>query len=183
MNNKDSHSISSGKFFLIVLILFLTVGQFNLAEGFLAYNYGSGKAAAKNIHYTVTDQKVFINYDLYGKPGKEYTVKLILRRESKPGYSYIPAIISGDVGKDQSAGKNKLIVWNIGREIPGGLEGKDYYFEITVHQNPSGSGLLTWLGIGAAAVAATATYFILSNNSANHTVQKGAAFPPPPGRP
>ncbi len=170
------------------LFLFLTITFFAIqTSAFSNVTFTkSGKpgSTVENVRYSVADQKVIINYDLNGTAGKQYSIKLILKKQSDQNYQYIPSVVSGDVGKNQSPGKDKQIVWDISEEFPGGLFGKDYYFVVEATEINNNPSILSWIGVGVAAVAATATYLIISKKISNNNSSSGSSsFPLPPGRP
>ncbi len=138
----------------------------------------------ENVHYAVSNGDVIINYDLMGLPNQKYKVTVELRRGSDSSFSYVPKILSGDVGVGKFAGKGREIIWDFNQEFPDGLPGKDYYFVVSAQKISSSPPILTWIGMGAAAVAATATYLIISKkNGSLASGSSGVSFPPPPGRP
>ncbi len=146
---------------------------------------GNNNAKVANVHFSIVNNNVIINYDLLGKPGNKYNVSLYLKRASDTGYVYTPQMVTGDIGRNQVAGLNKRIVWKIGDEIHGGLTGNDFYFEVNAVAQKESKSFLSWIGIGAAALAATVTYFIISHNYNKGRSPAGSlsTYPLPPGRP
>ena len=114
--------------------------------------------------------------------GDDLKVALILRKESDPQFSYTPEKVTGDVGIGHFLGKNMKILWDTGEEFPNGLEGSDYYFEVSGEPIARVSkGPYLWIGAGAALLAGSiVTYVILSGGE--ESPQPGG-FPYPPGRP
>lgn len=148
--------------------------------------FGQGdNVKVENVHYTVTNGRVIINYDLVGNPGNTCTVRVFLKRDNYDSFNYTPQNISGDIGEGILPGKNKEIVWNIEDVFSNGLPYKDYYFivEAKAEDNDGDSGLLSfsWLKIGVAAVVAATTVFFITRTNDSGT--SGSSFPPPPGRP
>lgn len=174
----------NSKVILFTLLLALIVGQSGSLSNVLAYKDNTSNGKVENVRYSVKNQRVIVNYDLIGVQGKHYTVQLILKKESDSSYQYIPNMLSGDVGRQQSPGNDKQIEWNISEEFPGGLFGKDYYFEVNAKEINNSPSLLSWVGIGVAAFAATATYIFISKKVTNGKASPGnSSFPLPPGRP
>ena len=138
----------------------------------------------ENVHYTVNNGSIIIRYDLMGLPNKNYKVTVELRKESDSSFFYVPKIVSGDIGIGKFAGKGREITWAFNQEFPDGLPGKDYYFVVSAQELSGSPRFLTWIGMGVAAVAATATYLIISKKNARpYSGSPGVSFPPPPGRP
>lgn len=135
-----------------------------------------------NVHFVISDLKVVVTYDLYGEPGTEYDVSLVLRKRDDPSFRYSPKELSGDVGLGKYAGTNREIVWNMGNDFPQGFVGNDFYFVVNAKKVSvkHSSGILTWIGAGAVAVAAAVTYVIVTNNGGPTSP---ASYPTPPGRP
>ncbi|HTR81114.1 MAG TPA: hypothetical protein VMM58_05730 [Bacteroidota bacterium] len=114
--------------------------------------------------------------------GEIYNVAVSLRRKSDPHFLYRPRLVSGDVGRGQFGGKNLKIVWDVGRELPNGLAGSDYFFEVRVRPVEINSRKKTlWMAAGAALLAGgVVTYVVLSQSQ---ETQSNNGFPAPPGRP
>ncbi len=148
---------------------------------------GSDEVKVENVHYTISDGRVIINYDLIGNPDNTYNVQLILKRENYSSYNYSPRKITGDAGTGKFAGKNKEIVWNVNEEFPQGLPYNDYYFivkasELDKEEKSSGFFTFSWLKAGVvAAVAVAAIIFVSSKSKGSGSA--GSSLPGPPGRP
>ncbi|NJD22513.1 MAG: hypothetical protein FIA82_07560 [Melioribacter sp.] len=135
----------------------------------------------ENVHYTVTNGKVFVSYDLLGNSDQSYKVSLTLRKADNKSFVYIPKTVSGDIGEGRFAGNNKGIIWEIKNDFPDGISGEDFYFVVQAEKVEGGSNIFMWAGIGIAAIVATVTYIIVgSSRDANNPK---SSFPPPPGRP
>ena len=144
------------------------------------------KVKIENVHYTVSDGRVIINYDLIGDPNNTYNVQLTLKRQNYDAYNYTPNKVSGDVGTGKFAGKNREIIWNVNDEFPQGLPYSDYYFIVTANESgkkgeSSGFFTFSWLKAGVVAAVAVATIIFISKNK--KTGSSGSSLPGPPGRP
>ncbi len=139
-------------------------------------------AVVTRVHFAVSGLRVTVSYDLQGDPSATYNVSVILRSRSDPAFEYEPKALSGDIGVGKYAGPDKEIVWDMGKEFPQGLHGSGYYFVVDARKVSSGhsTGILTWLGAGAVAVAAVITYVIVTRNGGPASP---ASYPNPPGRP
>jgi len=175
-----NHSFLFTGLFVLILLFFSSEGRAEILTKIL----GSTGQLVENVHYTVDNGSVIINYDLLGIPNKKYKITVELRKGSDSAFSYVPRILTGDVGIGMFAGRNRQIVWALDQEFPDGLPGKDYYFVVHAVEINNNSKFLTWLGVGAAAVVATATYIIVSKKSYTQSpFSQNVSFPPPPGRP
>ena len=137
-----------------------------------------------NIRFETRDTNVTISYDLAGPVDAEYTIVVSLRKEGDAAFRYAPKDLRGDVGTGRSAGRNKKIIWNISREFPNGLEGTDYYFEISTEEASLSSHFGWLIGAGAAVVGASivAAVLLSSHDNASPAAEL-SGFAPPPGRP
>ena len=167
-------------FILTCFILFQSSGYAELP----LMNSTARKVKIENVHFGVENGNVIINYDLLGYPAKNYIVRIFLKKGNDVNYQYEPRIVSGDVGKGKFAGRNKRIVWAFNKEFPDGLPGKDYYFVVNAEELNKSPHLLAWIGVGMAAIAATATYMVVvKKSSLPNNNSPDISFPPPPGRP
>jgi hypothetical protein len=157
-----------------ILILLL------IGEGIpLSYARAADKVEVLNIRFEVVGNNVNIYYDLHGPANGEYTVSVILKRDTS-SFEYTPIIITGDIGEVDGSGTNKKITWNILKEIPQGFEGGDFYFRIRVELVPPTS--YTWLYItGGVVVAGGAAALLLLGSSSKDVTNQD--YPLPPGRP
>ena len=57
-------------------------------------------------------QQIYITYDLQGSPGK-YEIKLFVKSNNSYSWSSALKSVSGNVGPNQSTGKNKQIIWDV----------------------------------------------------------------------
>jgi hypothetical protein len=153
----------------------------------------------KNIRWEVQGETVVITYDLYAPLSDKCDVVVVLRRESDKSFEYRPKSASGSVGKGIFAGKNLVIRWSYLKDIPAGLTGEDYYFEITATRVESAiavqpeakeeGGGSTWLWIvGGVVVTGGAAALLLlggSNDSGGGGSGGGSTseLPAPPSRP
>ncbi len=133
------------------------------------------------VSYSMRDSNVVVHYDLAGPDDKPYEVQLVLKRQTQPFFKMMPIDVSGDVGTDVHPGQNKTIVWHIYKDVPYGLDGDDFYFEVSVTrlgEKKSGSSWLLYVG-GAIIGGAAAVYF---GTDLFHK-PGGSSIPSPPSRP
>lgn len=122
------------------------------------------------------DNKVQISYEFEGDAGKEYEIKVTLKRSSTPKYSYSPSSIAGDVGKGKYANKKNLIVWNLTNKEAETLTDTDYYFEITAIEVKG--GIPWYYYVGTAVVGGGAAAVLLMKKKTEETPAATTAMPP-----
>lgn len=71
---------------------------------------------ASNITVSPTEDKLIVTYDLDGKKGKVYFVKLNFKNED--GSIIKPETLNGDIGKVES-GPGKAVVWDLYKDVNG----------------------------------------------------------------
>lgn len=135
----------------------------------------------RNVSYSMKDSDVVVHYNLSGPADKSYRVQLILRRTTQPSFRMMPVDVSGDVGTVRRPGPDKQIIWHLYKEIPYGLSGDDYYFEVRVSViNGKGPGISWLYYVGIMVGGAAAVYF--GTNLFNKP-GSGSSIPAPPPRP
>ncbi len=137
--------------------------------------------SVSNVYYTMKDSNAVVHYDLSGPTDKPYEVQLVLRRETQPFFKMQPIDVTGDVGSEEHPGKNKEIVWHLYKDVPYGLDGDDYYFQVSVTLlgvKKSGASWLYYVG-GAILGGAAAVYF----GTDLFNKPGGSSIPAPPLRP
>ncbi len=144
-----------------------------------AQEKGGGERTS-NIKWVLKGEVIVINYDLKGSPDTKYEISTVMKREGDPSFSVDPGTVEGDVGVGLFAGINKEIRWFYRRDIPQGLQGTDYYFEIHVKPVKEGSNLIYYV-IGGAAVAGGIIALLVSKGQ--NTSVPPLDLPTPPGRP
>jgi hypothetical protein len=165
----------------VSFLIALSIVTFNVNP---AYSAGGDRSPAvvTKVHFAVSGLRVTVSYDLQGDPSATYDVSVVLRSRSDPAFGYEPKALSGDIGVGKYAGPGKEIVWDMGKEFPQGMHGSGYYFVVDARRVSAGNstGILTWLGAGAVAVAAVITFAIVTRNGGPTSP---ASYPNPPGRP
>ena len=73
---------------------------------------------------------VIVRYELHGTPGKKYRVNLLLSDNGGDSFTIHPSTLWGDVGRHVTQGTDKVIYWNVKRDIPQGLHGDDFVFAV-----------------------------------------------------
>ena len=141
----------------------------------------SQEVAVTNVTFTLVGRNVIIHYNLSGPPKKMFNVVVTLRREGDPEFRFVPIDISGNVGKGPYAGIDREIVWHMYRDIPSGLEGDNYYFQVTASVlNSGGSPWFYYVG-GAIILGGSAAAVLYKLESTAKSA--GSNFPTPPIRP
>jgi hypothetical protein len=135
----------------------------------------------QNVRYEIVGLKVMIRYDLEGPLGRDYIVKLVLKREQSSSFLHFPKSVAGDVGEGSFVGVGRKIDWELLKDFSQGLEGNDFYFVIEVELKPKGTSFLWYLGGSAAVIGGVGAYFLLKGSKSEPSAQGG--FPVPVGRP
>src|SRR5690349_14703437 len=99
--------------------------------------YGQWRTSVSNVRFQAEQSKVTITYDLAGSQEDEYDVGVTLRKESDKTFKLVPADLQGDAGRGRFAGQHRKITWNLSKELPQGLAGSDYYFEVSAEKTTS----------------------------------------------
>ncbi len=141
----------------------------------------SQEVKVSDVSFSMQDSNVVVRYDLSGPKNRNYKVTVALRRKGDPGFKFRPMDVSGDVGNGEFAGTDRHIVWRMYKEIPDGLYGNDYYFQVTATLLGGGGGI-SWLYYvgGAVVVGGTAAAVIYKSQSSKNGSNP---LPQPPGRP
>jgi hypothetical protein len=135
-----------------------------------------------NVRFEIVGTKIVVRYDLEGEANKDYTVKIILRREHNQSFLHIPKSVAGEIGEGRFAGQNRQVTWDVLKEFPQGLEGDDYYFVIEVEIVSSGISPLWYIGGGVGIVGGVVGY-LLSKGGSEAVTPTSDVFPKPIGRP
>ena len=122
------------------------------------------------------DNKIQINYEFQGDVDKEYEIKVTLKRSSASTYNYIPAALTGNVGKGKYANKKNMIIWNLTKKEAETLTDTDYYFEITAIEVKG--GIPWYYYVGTAVVGGGAAAVLLMKKKTEETPAATTALPP-----
>jgi len=98
-----------------------------------------------------------------------------------PTFKMRPHDVSGDIGDNEQTGQDRMIVWHLYKDVPYGLDGNDYYFEVSVTRLGENKGGTSWLVyVGGAVLGGVAAVYFGTN-----LFQKsgGSSIPSPPLRP
>jgi hypothetical protein len=125
-----------------------------------------------------------ITYQLSASREKSYDVNIVLRRESDKSFAVIPRSVSGDVGVGKFAAGVRQIRWNFKKDVPQGLTGDDYWFDITAREVVESGGSNWWIYAGGgAAVVAGVIVLVGGGSSGGSTPANGgnnSTLPDPP---
>jgi len=134
-------------------------------------------------NFEAAEGKIFIYYEIKGDAGKEYDVKVKLKRTGDPSFELVPAVMVGDVGKGKFAGGKKTIIWHLNSDEEAMLTGEDFYFDVTAEEIIEGGGIPWYVWAGGAAVGGGVAAFLLLKKSSNDGGSGDVNLPSPPGRP
>ncbi len=136
-----------------------------------------------NLDWRLDQNVVTVTYDLLGAAEKTYTVSIELRRDNDSHFKLVPKSVSGYVGTGKFAGLNRTIIWDYRRDVPQGLPGDGYYFEIVVKEILPRSYSWLYYLLGGAAVAGGGVAYYLSNQQKAQSPSGTSELPGPPARP
>ncbi len=161
---------------LIVMFVQFPAHAWTIAESLISED----EIRVNVVDVRVQDQTIVIIYDLIAAMDETYEVNIVLLREKNPSFQFVPRSVAGYVGEGKFAGTSREIKWNYKNDLPRGLEGEGFYFEITVNKVGGGSPWL-YIVLGAAAAGGGAAALLLGKKG---TTQTGAnELPGPPARP
>jgi len=91
----------------------------------------------ENINFQQTEEdQVIVTYDIVGSSNQTFDVELWLSLDGGTSFPTQPKTVSGDVGKDVSAGQGKRIIWQVLYDIRK-LEGSDFVFKVVAREKIS----------------------------------------------
>jgi len=171
-------SIEAGKVISKTVELIPDIGYIDYTRNF---RYALGLTDnLRNVMYQQDGDNLIIYYDLDGETQKEYNVELFVRGIDDPTIEYIPQNISGDIGEGKFVGIRRVILWDVGKDFPGGLEDEQYSIELRVEEE---SGGLAWYYyVGAGVLAAVAAVLLNPPGNGDDTPTPTTLIDPP-GRP
>jgi len=158
---------------MIALILFMIVPSRVSAD--------DEPVAVKNIKWVLRRNTVVITYELQGPLNESYEIGLTLLRESNASFQFVPKSVSGDIGSVELVKSDCEIRWDLTKDVPSGLKGEDFYFEITV--TPAGGGWGTAATIMALIGAGIVAIVVLRFAEKAPPEETTTALPVPPPRP
>ncbi|HZY09729.1 MAG TPA: hypothetical protein VFF29_01100 [Bacteroidota bacterium] len=135
-----------------------------------------------SVDWKVVGDIILITYDLVGSTEESYEISVVLLREKDPSFKAIPKSLAGDVEKGNFVGKGREIRWEYKKDFPEGLQGEDFYFEVSVQTISGGSSLL-YIVIGGAVAAGGAVALLGGKKSESTPGPPGTELPSPPPRP
>lgn len=134
----------------------------------------------ENIEWRIEGDIVIITYNLIAPAEDAYHVEVMLLNEGDLSFKLVPRQVSGAVGEGRFAGSRRVIRWEYKKDIPQGLSGGDYYFEISIERV---GGMSPWIYVaaGAAAVGGAAAFLLGGKKSEGQPFP--GTLPDPPSRP
>ena len=170
MSNNYSVILKAHQLFLF---LFIVMGSVAVAQNELDLNEMRKKAQQaqanpQQLKYLIVDVQekdglFTIKYDLNDSQEDEYSVTLVLFRESNSRFSLKPKTLTGDIGQGKFSGNGRQIIWDSRRDLKQALVGNDFYFVLYITKIEPSHFPWTWVGIGG--VAAGAAILLLSHKS------------------
>jgi hypothetical protein len=147
----------------------------------------SQEPAVQNVRFTQrADSNVEVTYDLIGNPAKKYSVRLsLVKSGSRAAFPISKESLSGNVGQAVSPGRRLIIIWNLPKDYPRGLEGEGFVFIVEVFEPKRGSSAKPWIIGGLTAVGGGVAILIAMSGGGggNGGGGAGAVLPLPPDFP
>lgn len=138
-----------------------------------------------NQDWKIEGNVVTITYDLIGVAEKSYVIDVALLREDDSRFRLTPKSVQGNIGEGVSAGLSRKIVWEYRKDVPQGLAGEGYYFEIVARIHEAGGGSWLYYLLGGVVAAGGAAGYLLTNKAKTETgsTPTSTELPGPPARP
>jgi hypothetical protein len=172
MSNNYSVFLKTQQLFLLLFIVMsgVAVAQDDLDIIEIRKKAQQTQANPQQLKYQIVDVQekdglYTLKYDLNDSNVYEYSVTLVLFRESNPQFSFKPKTLKGDVGQGKYAGNGRTIIWDSQQDLKQALVGNDFYFVLYIQKIEPSHFPWTWVGIGG--VAAGAAIILLSHKSSN----------------
>ena len=139
----------------------------------------------RNQEWKVEGNVVVVTFDLDGPSEKIYIVSVVLLREDDSRFRLTPKSVQGNIGEGVSAGLSRKIVWEYRKDVPQGLAGEGYYFEIVARIHEAGGGSWLYYLLGGVVAAGGAAGYLLTNKAKTETgsTPTSTELPGPPARP
>ncbi len=135
-----------------------------------------------NVDWKLQGDIIMITYDLSWTADDNVEVNIVLLNEYDKSFKVVPQTVSGDIGEGKFLGTSRRIQWDYLKDIPAGIQGEGYYFEV----NADKVGGTPWLYIVAGAAAVGGAVALLSgskSSSGGGGTPPGNDLPLPPSRP
>jgi hypothetical protein len=127
------------------------------------------EAKVANARWSVQGNEIVIVFELIAPADKTYKISVVLRREGDKSFAVVPKNVSGAIGEGKYAGQRE-VRWAFRKDVPTGLTGNDFWFEISADE-------IIETG-GAAAVLAGGVIYGIVN--ASKPASGPAKLPTPP---
>jgi hypothetical protein len=168
----------------ISYVALVSLMLFYLPVGSFAQDPRDVSPRLTNLDWKIEGNVVTVTYDLLGSVDKTYVVAVALLRENDPRFKLVPKSVSGNIGIGKFAGTGRVIVWDYRKDIPQGLFGDGYYFEVIVTEATGNSNTWLYYLLGGAAVAGGgAAYLLQIQSKSPPSAGPSSELPTPPARP
>lgn len=158
---------------LCLLSLLLDIRMYALTQD-------EGEVRVTNVNWTIEEDTIVITYDLNGPIDKKFDISVLMLRENDPAFNVAPIAMEGDVGEGFFVGTGRRIRWYYRSDIPLGIYGEGYYFQIIVKPVSAGIPWYT-VAVGAAVVGGIVALLVMKKGD-DAPATRGE-LPGPPTRP
>jgi len=162
--------------YLLLLLILL------MPSGTSAQEKLRGDVRFQNEKWVIEGDIVIITYELIAPLERTYDVSVVLRRERDKSFALVPKTITGAVGVGKYGGGKREIRWDYKKDVPEGLIGDDYRFDLTATEIVEGAGSNWWLYAAGGAVAVAGGIVLLSGQGGDGGTPPagGGRLPDPP---
>lgn len=142
-----------------------------------------GGVRVSNVEWKAEGGIITISFALSALKDQKYKVSVSLLREKEPRFKLTPRSLYGHVGEIAYTSTNLQMVWDYKKDVPQGLPGDDYYFEITVEPVISGGSSWYYYVLGGVVAAGGTAVYLLGNGTSAASLTPTTELPAPPARP
>lgn len=130
----------------------------------------------------VKGEIILISYELFVSVKEECVVSIVLLKEKDPSIKIPVRFASGDLGEATYVSGAKQVKWEYKKDVPLGLWGEGFYFEVTISR-VSGTSVWWYIGIGAALAGGGALLVAGKKSGGGPSTPTVLDLPFPPNRP
>lgn len=165
---------------MLLLLLLLTVAD--IPTFAFQVQQEQGEVRISNVEWKAEGGVITISFALSALKDQKYKVSVFLLREKDRGFRFTPQSLRGHIGEIAYNNANLQMVWDYKKDIPQGLQGDDYYFEITVEPVSSGTPWYYYV-LGGVVAAGGGTVYLMSSGKTASASSSTTELPGPPIRP
>jgi hypothetical protein len=144
----------------------------------VAQQVKESEARVENARWSVQGNDIVIVFDLNAPADRTYKISIVLRREGDKSFAVVPKTVTGAVGEGKYAGQRE-VRWAFRKDIPAGLAGNDFWFEISADEIvDTGISKFWYYAGGAAAIIAGGVTYMAAKQAASPSGPPKLPTPP-----